>query len=115
MSPIPSDAPGDPSTRRVLQLDRVGAGALADLRPTRLSGGQAQRVALARALTVDAPTLLLDEPLAAIDEAGRAEVGALLRSLDTRRIVWVTHDPADAGDADVIVSIQDGVVRQTAT
>ena len=98
-----------------LQLDRVGAGALADLRPTRLSGGQAQRVALARALAVDAPTLLLDEPLAAIDEAGRAEVGALLRSLDTRRIVWVTHDPADAGDADVIVSIQDGVVRQTAT
>jgi ABC-type sulfate/molybdate transport systems ATPase subunit len=80
-----------------------------------LSGGQAQRVALARALAVDAPTLLLDEPLAAIDEAGRAEVGSLLRSLDTRRIVWVTHDPADAGDADVVVSIRDGVVRQTAT
>ncbi|NDH84123.1 MAG: ATP-binding cassette domain-containing protein [Acidimicrobiia bacterium] len=98
-----------------VQLERVGAGALADLRPTRLSGGQAQRVALARALAVDAPTLLLDEPLAAIDEAGRAEVGSLLRSLDTRRIVWVTHDPADAGDADVVVSIRDGVVRQTAT
>ena len=106
---------GRPLDEARVQLERVGAGPLADLRPARLSGGQAQRVALARALAVDAPTLLLDEPLAAIDEAGRAEVGSLLRSLDTHRIVWVTHDPADAGDADVVVSIRDGVVRQTAT
>ncbi|HAB56584.1 MAG: ABC transporter [Acidimicrobiaceae bacterium] len=106
---------GRPLDGARIHLDRVGAGSLADLRPTRLSGGQAHRVALARALAADAPTLLLDEPLAAIDEAGRDEVGSLLRSLNTRRVLWVTHDPADTGDADVIVSIRDGVVRQTAT
>ena len=103
MSPIRSDAPADP--RRGVFNSSGSGWRPADFRPTRLSGGQAQRVALARALAVDAPTLLLDEPLAAIDEAGRAEVGSILRSLDARRIVWVTHDPADASDADVVVSI----------
>ena len=75
-----------------VQLERVGAGALADLRPTRLSGGQAQRVALARALAVDArPCCSTSRSLRSTKPV--APRSALLRSLDTRRIVWVTHDP----------------------
>lgn len=92
---------------------RVGAVSLLELRPGQLSGGQAQRVALATAMASGAATILLDEPLASIDEAARADIRRLLRGLDTPRVVWVTHDPVDAVGADATVSISDGVVRQT--
>lgn len=80
--------------------ERVGVGGLLDLRPRRLSGGQAQRTAIAVAMAVGASTILLDEPLASIDEAGTADIRGLLHELDTPRVVWVTHDPADAVGAD---------------
>lgn len=91
----------------------VGVGSLLDLRPAHLSGGQAQRVALAAAIAAGAGTILLDEPLASIDEAGRADIRRLLHDLDTPCVVWVTHDPADAVAADTTVSISDGAVHQT--
>ncbi|MDG1876651.1 MAG: ATP-binding cassette domain-containing protein [Acidimicrobiales bacterium] len=80
--------------------ERVRATSLLDLRPRRLSGGQAQRTAIAVAMAVGASTILLDEPLTSIDEAGTADIRRLLHQLDTPRVVWVTHDPADAHDAD---------------
>src|SRR6056297_3525160 len=52
-------------------LDLLGIGHLLDRRPGALSGGEKQRVAIGRAL-LSAPRLILaDEPLAALDEAGR--------------------------------------------
>ncbi len=80
-------------------LDRLGLGRLADVRPDRLSGGQAQRVALGRALAVEPLALCLDEPLAALDATTRGEVRHLLR--DTMGAphlisIVVTHDPLDA-------------------
>ncbi len=55
-------------------LERFGLGDKAKERPTALSGGQQQRVALARALAPRPKVLLLDEPLAALDVAGRRQV-----------------------------------------
>ena len=59
-----------------------------------LSGGERARVLLARALAVEAPLLLVDEPLAALDPAHQMEVMALLRGEADRgaTVIAVLHD-----------------------
>jgi molybdate transport system ATP-binding protein len=80
-------------------LGQFGVGALADRRPTSLSGGEKQRVALARALSVQPRALLLDEPLAALDVHARREVRQLLAATLQRLALptlIVSHDALDA-------------------
>ncbi len=59
-----------------------------------MSGGERARALLARALAVEAPLLLADEPLAALDPAHQIEVMALLRAEAERgaTVVAVLHD-----------------------
>ena len=58
-----------------------------------LSGGQRQRIAIARAMIRRAPLLLLDEPTASLDvEAARRVMAPLLRLLEGRTTLLVTHD-----------------------
>ena len=109
------------SSRRAaaVLLDRVGIAGLADRRPSELSGGQAQRVALCRALAVEPALLLLDEPLSALDVAGRTAVRRTLAThlgdVAAPRLL-VTHDPVDAFLlADRVVVLEDGTVRQVGT
>jgi len=94
-------------------LDAVGMGTLANRRPRELSIGQQQRTALARALATPAAVLLLDEPLASIDEASRASIRDRLRSSGHDTTVWVSHDPDDVAPASPLISLVDGSVRQT--
>ena len=87
--------------RRTAQdwLNRLGVGDLTRRKPSQLSGGQAQRVALARALAANPRLLLLDEPLAALDQTTRARVRHTLRThLEGFGGVCllVTHDPVEA-------------------
>lgn len=100
-------------------LDRLGVGHLAHRRPTQLSGGQAQRVALARALASRPRLLLLDEPLAALDQATRAHVRhTLRRHLDGFGGVCliVTHDPVEAVSlADRVLVLEQGRAVQDAS
>ncbi len=97
-------------------LDRLGVGHLAHRKPGQLSGGQAQRVALARALAARPRLLLLDEPLAALDQTTRAHVRhTLRRHLDDFGGVCliVTHDPVEAVSlADRVLVLDDGWVLQ---
>jgi len=106
--------------RRTAQewLDRLGVGHLASRRPAQVSGGQAQRVALARALAARPRLLLLDEPLAALDQTTRSQVRhTLRRHLEGFGGVCliVTHDPVEAvALADRVLVLEEGRTLQDA-
>ncbi|MFD9304280.1 ABC transporter permease [Streptomyces sp. NPDC060048] len=99
-------------------LDRLGVGHLAHRKPAQLSGGQAQRVALARALAARPRLLLLDEPLAALDQTTRAHVRHTLRTHLAGFggvCLIVTHDPVEAVSlADRVLVLADGKTLQDA-
>ncbi|MBK1658342.1 molybdenum ABC transporter ATP-binding protein [Paracraurococcus ruber] len=101
-----------PDMAEVVML--LGIGHLLHRRPAGLSGGERQRVALGRALLSRPRLLLMDEPLAALDAARRAEVLpflARLRDAAGLPILYVTHalDEVDAL-ADQMVLLEEGRV-----
>lgn len=75
-----------------------------------LSGGERQRVLLARALAVNAPVLLMDEPLANLDPPHQADWLLLVRSLVAQgcTVVSVLHELSMALQADDVAVLQDG-------
>ncbi|MDO4437633.1 MAG: energy-coupling factor transporter ATPase [Coriobacteriaceae bacterium] len=81
--------------------------------PFTLSGGQQRSVALAGVLAMKQPVLVLDEPMAGLDPAGRAQVRALIRSLKQAgtTLIMVTHSMADvAALADQAIALEHGRV-----
>jgi molybdate transport system ATP-binding protein len=100
-------------------LDRVGAAAWTDRRPSALSGGQQQRVALARALAGRPRLLLLDEPFSALDAPSRTALRGLVRRLAEETatpVLLVTHDPTEALTlAGHLAVVEDGRITQQGT
>ncbi len=73
----------------------LGIGHLLDRWPRTLSGGEAQRVAIGRALLSAPRFLLMDEPLASLDRARRAEIMDVIERLRDELklpILYVSHD-----------------------
>ncbi|HEY6554404.1 MAG TPA: ABC transporter ATP-binding protein, partial [Vicinamibacteria bacterium] len=82
----------------------------------RLSGGQRQRLALTRAILKDARILLLDEPTNSLDSASEALVQRALRPLLAGRTsLWVTHRLSAVREADLIVVLDQGRIRERGT
>ena len=107
-----------PPKERRETLDHVvallGIAALLDRRPGTLSGGERQRVAIGRALLASPRLLLMDEPLASLDEARKAEILPYLERLRDEvgiPIVYVSHSIAEVTRlADTMVLLSDGKV-----
>lgn len=79
-------------------LELLGIGHLLRRRPAELSGGERQRVAIGRALLASPRLLLMDEPLASLDQMRKAEIMPYLERLrdETRvPIVYVSHSVAE--------------------
>jgi molybdate transport system ATP-binding protein len=79
-------------------VDLLGIGPLLDRRPGALSGGEKQRVAIGRAILSYPKILLMDEPLAALDEARKAEILPYLERLRDEvhlPILYVSHSVAE--------------------
>jgi molybdate transport system ATP-binding protein len=85
-------APHPPAFDRTIEI--LGISHLLDRAPRHLSGGERQRVAIGRALLSDPAVLLMDEPVAAVDQERRAEILPYLETL-TRQwptpLLYVSH------------------------
>ena len=81
----------------------------------KLSGGQQQRVAIARALASDAPVILADEPTGNLDADTAEEITAILKESAHafgKCVVVVTHDRDVAKQADVVLEIKRGHLKE---
>ena len=106
---------GGPDLAAVVEL--LGIGPLLDRRPATLSGGEKQRVAIGRALLARPRLLLMDEPLASLDEARKGEILPYverLRDEGSVPIVYVSHSVAEVVRlADTVVVLEGGRVVAT--
>ena len=90
-----------------------------DQYPSSLSGGEQQRVALARALVRRPTLLLLDEPLAALDEEIRTALQNYILALHEQfqpTTLLVSHDRQELAKlCNLVIEIKDGKIVQTGT
>lgn len=93
-------------------MERTGITDLADRTLADLSGGQRQRTLIAQGLAQDAPLLLLDEPLSAVDATTADLIGrAIAEEKDAGvTVIIATHDRDPAADADRTVALDGGRV-----
>ncbi|MFA5989553.1 MAG: ATP-binding cassette domain-containing protein [Sphingomonas sp.] len=98
-------------------VETLGLGDLLGRRTAALSGGEAQRVALGRALLSQPDLLLLDEPLAALDESRKGDILTFIQQLKAHfclPMVYVTHSAAEAlALGDHLVRLEAGRVVET--
>jgi ATP-binding cassette, subfamily B, bacterial MsbA len=81
-----------------------------------LSGGQRQRVSIARALLKDAPVLILDEAMSALDTASERQIQAALDKLVRNRTTLViAHRLSTVEQADRIIVMDEGAIVESGT
>jgi molybdate transport system ATP-binding protein len=98
-------------------VDLLGLEPMLERRPANLSGGEKQRVAIGRALLASPRVLLMDEPLAALDNLRKGEILRYIECLHDEikvPIVYVTHAVEEIVRlADVVVVMAGGKVLAT--
>jgi ATP-binding cassette subfamily B protein len=81
-----------------------------------LSGGQKQRTAIARALVTDAPVLILDDSMSAVDiDTEERILGALLESRQGKTTILVSHRISTMEHADRIAVLDEGRLAEIGT
>ena len=94
-------------------LEIVGMSAFKRHAPHLLSGGQKQRIAIAGVLAMAPSILVMDEPTAMLDPAGRREVMNTILELNREKgitIILITHHMDEAAMADRVIVMSGGVV-----
>lgn len=97
-------------------LEAVGLGHRLSHYPGQLSGGEQQRVALARAFGVEPGLLLADEPTGNLDGGTGEQIIERMFELCDRfgtTLMLITHDPGLARRCSRMVTMQDGILRET--
>lgn len=101
-----------PEMGRILEM--LGIGALLDRRPATLSGGEKSRVSIGRAILSNPRLLLMDEPLAALDEARKAEIMPYLERMRDELcipVIYISHSLAEVARlATTVVLLDQGRV-----
>ena len=99
-------------------LRSVGMWKMRSSSPNRLSGGQKQRVAIAGVIAMKPKCIVLDEPTAMLDPAGRAEVIRTVHELNRTEgvtVILITHYMEEVVNADRVIVMDQGKVVLTGT
>ncbi|MBC1410030.1 ABC transporter ATP-binding protein [Listeria welshimeri] len=105
-----------PTRKKIVLKSLVRVGLLEKQKhlPAQLSGGQQQRVAIARAIAGNPEIILADEPTGALDSKTGEEVMRLLKEIhrEGNTLIMITHDKTIAEQAERIIEIKDGKLRE---
>jgi putative ABC transport system ATP-binding protein len=94
-------------------LDKVGMLDQKDKYPNQISGGQKQRVAVARALVTNPKIVLADEPTANLDHKTAYKVISIMHEMQKEfgtTFIFSTHDAKIVDEAEIIYTLEDGVI-----
>jgi len=97
-------------------LEKIGMTDQKKKYPNQISGGQKQRVAVARALVTNPQIVLADEPTANLDHTTAFKIINIMHEMTNvfgTTFIFSTHDPKIVGEAEVIHSLEDGVIVGT--
>ncbi|NLW07827.1 MAG: energy-coupling factor transporter ATPase [Clostridia bacterium] len=104
---------------RALQAVGLNPAEIGQRSPFNLSGGQQRRVAIAGVLAMEPEVLILDEPTAGLDPAGRAQILSYIRSFFQQRdkaAVLISHNMAEvAGLANQVIVLYQGRIALKGT
>ena len=101
--------------KNIIRFDK-GYDTILGERGITLSGGQKQRVSIARALIKDAPVLLLDDCLSAVDTETEERILNNLKDISAKKTtIIVTHRVSSAKNADKIIILNDGEIIEQGT
>jgi len=108
-SQIQFDSPTDDKAKEI--LEKVGLKDQLFKRANKISGGQAQRAAIARGLVNNPTIVLADEPTGNLDSVTAKNVIEVMKKMAKdlgQTFIVVTHERAQFGDVDRIITIKDG-------
>ena len=108
-SQIQFDSPTDDKAKEI--LEKVGLKDQLFKRANKISGGQAQRAAIARGLVNNPTIVLADEPTGNLDSVTAKNVVEVMKKMAKdlgQTFIVVTHERAQFGDVDRIITIKDG-------
>ena len=85
-------------------------------RGLRLSGGQKQRIAIARAILRKSPVIILDEATASVDVETEKQIQSAIQNMAGKRtIIAIAHRLSTIKNADIILVIHEGEIKEQGT